>query len=451
MAKIKFPDGFLWGAGTSSYQIEGAWNKDGKGASIWDTFTHAQGNIKNNETGDIACDHYFRFKDDVQLMKELGLKTYRFSISWPRIFPKGNFELNKEGIIFYDRLVDELLKNGIEPMITLYHWDMPQDLMDRGGLLSRDFIPAYEAYADYLFDYFGSRVKKWITFNEPWVFTFCSYKKGNFPPRMKGIQNGIDSTHITNLAHAAAVRKFRGKNIKNGIIGTAQCAFHFEPEENTASCVEKTRYADLYQNKWYWDPAMLGEYPQEMIEYFKEVHNAGLKLIPGDIELIKDGISDFFGANYYFRLMVRDNGSNMPFKDEECIYMNPNPPHTEMNWEVNPQALYTMLMRVKKDYNCDIYITENGIACKDEVIKQGIIQDDERISYISSHLEELHRAINDGAKVKGYYAWSLMDNFEWAHGYGKKFGLIKTDYKTQKRTVKKSGYFYKDVIENNGF
>ena len=227
MAEITFPKGFLWGAGTSSYQIEGAWNRDGKGLSIWDTFTHASGNIKNNETGDIACDHYYRFKDDVKLMKELGLTTYRFSVSWPRIFPKGDFELNKEGVNFYDRLVDELLKNGIEPMITLYHWDMPQDLMDRGGLLSRGFIAAFETYADYLFEYFGSRVKKWVTFNEPWVFTFCSYKKGGLPPRMKGMQNGIDSTHITNLAHAAAVRKFREKNIKDGVIGTVQCAFHF--------------------------------------------------------------------------------------------------------------------------------------------------------------------------------------------------------------------------------
>ena len=383
-------------------------------------------------------------------MKELGLTSYRFSISWPRIFPKGGTELNKEGLNFYDRLVDELLKNGIEPMVTLYHWDMPQDLMDRGGLLSRGFITGFEAYADFLFGYFGSRVSKWITFNEPWVFTFCSYKKGLLPPRMKGVQNGIDSCHITNLAHAAAVRKFRERSIRNGAIGTAQCAFHFEPEEQTASCIEKTRMADLYQNRWYWDPALLGKYPAEMLEYFEKVHGAKIKTQPGDAELLKEGISDFFGANYYFRLMVRDNGPEKPFMEEECVYMGNGSPHTEIGWEVNPGAFYTMLMRVKNDYNRDIYITENGIACKDNTLVRGVVQDDDRIAYISDHLGELHRAIMDGARVKGYYAWSLMDNFEWTHGFSKKFGLIKTDYKTQGRAIKKSGFFYRDVISKNG-
>ena len=209
--------------------------------------------------------------------------------------------------------------------------------------------------------------------------------------------------------------------------------------------------ADLYQNRWYWDPALRGEYPQEMLEYFKDIHGASVKMADGDRELMKDGVSDFFGANYYFRLMVRDNGPEKPFLEEECVYMGNASAQTDIGWEVNPQALYTMLMRVKRDYNCDIYITENGIACKDDKLLQGVIQDDDRIEYISNHLREIHRAIGDGAKVKGYYAWSLMDNFEWTHGYGKKFGLIKTDYKTQRRSVKKSGFFYRDVITNNGF
>ncbi len=452
MAEIIFPEGFLWGTGTSAYQIEGAWNRDGKGPSIWDEYTHIPGNIKNNDTGDTACDHYYRFKEDVAIMKELGLTSYRFSLSWPRIFPEGRGTVNKKGVRFYDDLINELLANGIEPFVTLYHWDMPSALMDKGGMEDREFIKIFADYADFAFEHFGDRVKKWITFNEPWVVTYISLAKGFMPPKARSIDRALKATHILNLSHAAAVKRFRYRNIKGGIIGAAHCAFHFYPNTDTRTNHEAAALADGYMNRIFWEPGLIGSYPAEMISYFDTVHKAEFGIDKGDMDLIKNNTSDFMGANYYFRLMVKDPGKKSDFRETSHVYMGGNEEHrTDIGWEVYPEGLYDLLKRLERDYKKDVYITENGIACKDSARENGMIQDDDRIEYVRKHLESCNRAIKEGVKLKGYYLWSLMDNFEWSHGYSKKFGIVSVEPGNLKRHLKKSALWYREVIRDNGF
>jgi beta-glucosidase len=447
MSSIKFPKGFLWGAATSSYQIEGAWDEDGKGPSIWDEFCRQPGRINNGDTGDIACDHYHKWKDDVALMKELGLKTYRMSVSWPRVLPRGRGEVNKKGLEFYDRLINELLKNGIEPCITLYHWETPQALMP-AGWTSRETVDAFREYSAVLFGALGDRVKRWISFNENWVNTFPALYAGHFAPGKKGdIRGSLLAVHNLNLAHAAAKEELK-KMVKGGTLGTAQCAFAFTPADTAKESAAASKRAGELMHGIFMDPVFKGTYPEELAAYFKKTHDADFGIKPGDLSLLKDNPADFCGVNYYFCFLVTP-GDYFGFKlDHKGI----NEWKTEIGWGVHPEGIYDYMKMVKNDYgDVDFYITENGIACRDDVEKDGIVQDDERIKYLDLHLRQVKRAIDDGMKVKGYYLWSLMDNFEWAHGYGKRFGMVKTDYKTLKRSIKKSGYWYKDVIKNNGF
>jgi beta-glucosidase len=450
LPEIIFPKGFLWGAGTSAYQIEGAWDRDGKGPSIWDDFCHVRGNIKNNDTGDTACDHYHRFREDVLLMKEIGLNAYRLSVSWPRVFPLGGGSVNKKGIEFYDALIDDLLDKGIEPNITLYHWDMPSAVMAKGGMESRDFVKLFADYSAYMFDHFRDRVKLWSTFNEPWVITFVALAKGHMPPAAKSIDRALKAAHIMNLSHAAAVKKFRELKVK-GEIGTAQCTFHFYPNTDTRSNHEAAALADGYMNRIFWEPGLIGSYPEDMIAYFKDVHKAEFGIERGDMELIKANLSDFIGANYYFRLMVKDPGKGGTFLEPQHVYMGGSPEHyTDIGWEAHPEGLYDVLKRLHRDYKVPVYITENGMACKDDKHDAGMVQDEDRIEYIRKHLMSCHRAVNEGVNLKGYYAWSLMDNFEWSHGFSKKFGLAHIDRRTLKRSLKKSALWYREVIRDNG-
>lgn len=445
---MSFPENFVWGSATASYQIEGAANEDGRGPSIWDKFSHIEGNIVNDDTGDIACDHYHRYKDDVKLMKEMGLKGYRFSISWSRIFPSGKGEINQKGVDFYNDLVDELLKNGIEPAVTLYHWDLPQALEDMGGWENRDIVDYFVEYATFMFKVLGDRVKKWTTHNEPWVAAFAGNLAGRHAPGNTDLKLAVQVSHHLILSHAKAVEAYKKLNQKEGKIGIVLDLHPIVPATDSKEDVKTSILVDGYQNRWFLDAVLKGEYPKDILKFYKENLVAPV-IMPGDMEIIAGNPMDYLGINYYFRKVVKKSVDNMIFEFEEIKPEGVE--YTEMNWEVYPKGLYDLLIRIKEEYNNPhIYITENGAAFKDEKIVNGIVEDDDRVKFLSGHFTEAHRAIEDGVKLHGYYAWSLMDNFEWAQGYSKRFGLIFIDYKTQERIWKKSAIWYKDVIKNNG-
>ncbi len=453
MKKIIFPQGFMWGAATSSYQIEGAWNEDGKGESIWDQITHSPGVIKNGDTGDIACNHYHRYEEDVRLMRELGLKAYRFSISWPRIFPTGKDSVNWKGVEFYDKLINLLIENEIDPFITIYHWDLPLTLNKIGAWESLEVVDAYVNYADFLFNQFGDRVKYWITFNEPMIFTFYFYLAG-FHGKRGNLAGAIRASHMVNVAHARAIQAYRNSQHSEGKIGITLNLNPVYAESSSPLNEQATRLVDSLMNRWYLDPILKGEYPQDIVELLSDKVDLSI-ITERDRELLGAHRGDFLGINNYSCTRVdlkRERDLNNLIK-----LMSPRRPKkgvevSDMGWEVYPEGLHDLLIRIDKDYDHPvIYITENGMACKDDVIMEGIVQDDDRISYIKRHLEAVHRAINKGVKLKGYFVWTLMDNFEWIEGYSKKFGLIKVDFATQERSWKKSAFWYKHVIQENGF
>ena len=451
MKRIKFPEGFIWGTATASYQIEGAWNEDGKGEHIWDLASHTPGKIKNGDTGDVACDHYHRFKEDVHLMKKLGLNAYRFSISWSRIYPSGIGKINEEGLLFYDKLINELLENGIEPVVTLFHWDLPSSLQKIGGWESPEVVDAYVNYTTLMFNHFGDRVKKWITFNEPMVFTLGFYSEGFFGE--KNTRGGIIAALNVNLAHAKAVRAYRRSDYPDGKIGITLDLSPIYP--NTDSSLDKMA-ADIVDgvfNRLFLDPVLKGSYPKDIIRIFKDVFD--LPPIPKeDLNLLKLSPIDFLGINNYSckRVHAEKPGDLVDVEGLLEVDQIEGRTYSEMGWEVYPRGLYDLLMRVDKDYNHPtIYITENGIACKDDNITNGIVQDDDRLNFLKDYFEAAHQAILEGVNLKGYFVWSLMDNFEWLWGYSKRFGLIRVDYKTQERTWKKSAHWYQNVIAENGF
>jgi beta-glucosidase len=449
MKSINFPDGFLWGVATSSYQIEGAWNEDGKGESVWDKFVHKSNAIKNGDTGDIACDHYHRYKKDIQLMKEMGLMAYRFSISWPRIFPTGKDKINTKGVEFYDNLINELIKNDIEPCITLYHWDLPLALQEIGGWESRKVVDAYAEYASFMFDHYGDRVKFWITFNEPLVFTIWFYAVGLYKEK-RNIKDGYIASHLVNVAHAKAIEAYRNCEYSDGKIGITLNLGTVYPESDTPLNNQAVQIIDGLYNRWFLDPVIKASYPKDTLDFLKQKFD--YPPIPeDDLDLLEENPLDFLGINNYSCMRVEAKKpkdlthigkliKNKKVKGRE---------YSEMGWEVCPDGFYDLLMR---NYNnLPLYITENGIACKDEEIIENVVQDDDRVSYLKRYLEAAHKAITDGSNLKGYFIWSLLDNFEWIEGYSKRFGLTRVNYKTQERMWKKSALWYKNVIKNNGF
>jgi len=447
MSKITFPKDFVWGAATASYQIEGAVTQDGRGESIWDRFSHTPGKVLNGDTGDVACDHYNRYKEDVQLMKELGLKGYRFSIAWPRIYPQGKGQVNQKGIDFYDSLVDELLKAGIEPAITLYHWDLPQTLQDMGGWDNRDVIDYFADYAFKMYDVLGDRVNKWITHNEPWVVAFVGNAFGEHAPGYKDYALAVRISHHLLLSHAKAVQAYRQSG-SDGQIGITLNLTPVYPASDSPEDCEAAQFQDGFQNRWFLDPVFKGAYPEDILEFYQEKINAPV-IQDGDMKLIADNSIDFIGINYYTRAVVK-KGREAAFESIEHVH--PEGTYTEMGWEVYPKGLYDLLVRIHRDYNSpDIYITENGAAFKDDKSVEGRVDDQDRLEYLRSHFEAAHKAIQDGVRLRGYYVWSLMDNFEWAFGYSKRFGIVYVDYETLKRTPKKSALWYRDVIADNGF
>ena len=444
---LSFPGDFLWGASTAAYQIEGSPLADGAGVSNWHRFSHTPGLTTNGDTGDVACDHYNRYRSDVELMSDLGLKAYRFSISWSRILPDGMGHVNEPGIDFYSRLVDCLLESGITPNATLYHWDLPAALEDRGGWLNRDIADWFADYAALMFDRLGDRVPMWATINEPWVIMDGGYMSGQLAPGHRNLYEAPIVTHNVLRAHGRGVQAFRASERTAG--SQIGIVVNLEPKYSASESdedVAATARADAYMNRQYLDPLMLGKYPEEMVEIFGD---AWPDWDSDDMQLINQKI-DFLGINYYTRCVNRNDESRLPVRASGVV--QPNSIHTEMGWEVWPEALTRVLLWVRDRYGeMPLYITENGAAFFDPPAPiDGRIEDPLRVEYLRSHLNAAREAMREGVPLRGYFAWSLFDNFEWSHGFSKRFGIVHVDYETQQRTIKSSGKLYADVIRTNG-
>jgi beta-glucosidase len=431
-----FPDDFLWGAATASYQIEGAAHADGRGESVWDRFAATPGKVRNGESGEIACDFYHRYRDDVQLMKTLGLDAFRFSIAWPRVFPEGRGSVNAAGLDFYDRLVDELLAHDLEPFATLFHWDTPQALEDRGGWPARETAEAFVEYADVVAARLGDRVRFWMTHNEPWVHAWIAHAWGEHAPGRTSEADAVATAHHLLLSHGWAVDAIR-RAAPGAQVGIVLNLAHAYPSTSSPEDEAAAWRVDGEGNRWFLDPIFRGTYPADLLDRNELVAPV---LRDGDLAAISAPI-DFLGVNNYFRFVVRADA------DGPQIVANPEHQHTDMGWEVYPDGLHQLLVRVANDYEpAAIYVTENGAAFGDVRVHDGHVHDPERTAYISSHIDAVARAVADGAPVKGYFVWSLLDNFEWAHGYSKRFGIVYIDYPTLERVPKDSFYWYRDFI-----
>ena len=445
MTNNPFPENFLWGAATAAYQIEGSPLADGAGASIWQRFTHDPRLMaEKGSTGDVACDHYNRMESDVLMMKALGLQAYRFSMNWGRLLPEGTGRTNPKGIDFYSRLVDRLLEQGIEPLVTLHHWDLPAALDDRGGWLNRDSADWFGDYAQVAFAALGDRVKKWVTLNEPWVITDGGYLFGALAPGHRNMFEAPIASHNLMRAHGTAVQAYRaGWKDEIGLVVNIEPKY---PASTHAADLAATGRAEAYMNRQYLDPAMLGSYPAEMTDVFGE---AWPDWPDEDMTLIRQKL-DFLGLNYYTRNVVEEDPASWPtragrVRQDAAL-------HTETDWEVYPEAMTRMLTWVKQRYgDIPLYITENGAAFADPpVATGGILADPLRVDYLKSHIRAVGDAIAAGVDVRGYMVWSLMDNLEWALGYSKRFGIVHVNYETLERTPKDSAKLYSQVIASNG-
>jgi len=437
-----FPDGFLWGTATAAYQIEGAHDADGRAPSIWDTFAHTPGKVRDGDTGDVACDHYHRFRDDVALMAELGLDAYRFSISWPRVLPSGIGTANARGLAFYDQLVDALLARGITPFVTLYHWDLPQALQDRGGWGTREIAGWFGEYAALMGRTLGDRVKHWITFNEPFAFIVLGHAFGIHAPGLTDPPLAFQASHHMNLAHGDAVRALRA-TVPGAVVGITQVSMPCYPASDSEADHAAARRYDGFLNRWYWEPPLTGAYPTDVLERLGPM---APRQEAGDAARMSPPI-DFFGHNSYTRAVVRDDpGSALT----AAATVDPGSPKTAMGWEIYPDHLYDALTRITRDYGRPaIYITENGSSF-DDVVRNGAVDDPQRTEYLREHLAACERAIADGVDLRGYFCWSLLDNFEWSFGYSKRFGIVHVDFATQHRIIKASGRFFAACARANG-
>jgi beta-glucosidase len=440
---IEFPKGFLWGTATASYQIEGAVSEDGRGESIWDRFSHTPGKILNGDTGDVADDHYHRYLEDVRLMRSLGLQTYRFSIAWPRIMPAGGGAVNQKGVDFYSRLIDALLAANIKPVPTLYHWDLPQVLEDRGGWPSVDTARYFADYATACFEAFGDRVNTWITLNEPWCSAHLGYVSGDHAPGLKDQKLGFKAAHTLLYAHGLAVQRFRdilpGKRI--GITLNLSPSYPATDSEEDRAAAER---GAAYSNGWFVEPLYRGDYPEVMREAF----GADLPEFTPEQRAAVTSPTDFLGVNYYMRGIFRNDPNAGPLR---AAWVDPGDvPRTAMGWEIYPQGLKDLLVWLKENCrNPVIYITENGAAFEDVPEPDGTVHDADRTRFLREHFLAAREAIEEGVRLEGYYVWSLLDNFEWAYGYSRRFGIVRVDYDTQKRTPKDSARWFAEVIRNN--
>ena len=443
MKTLAFPKNFTWGVATSAYQIEGAWNEDGRGVSIWDTFSHTKGRIVNDENGDVAADHYHRWKDDFALMSELGVKAYRFSTAWPRILPAGTGAVNKKGLDFYDRIVDEALKRKIEPYVCLFHWDLPQALQNQGGWPKREITEHFAEYARVVAGRLGDRVKVWLTHNEPWVAAFIGYFLGDHAPGKKDIGAAVKALHHLLLSHGLAAEAIRAEAKQPVKVGLTLNLNPVHPATDSKKDKEAAKRVDMFMNRIVLDPLLKGTSPIQEAAIANLL--VGKVIHDGDLAKIRQ--LDLLGVNYYSRTVMK-HSNKIPVVNVEQVHPEGNE-YSGM-WEIYPEGMYETLKLVW-DYKptCELMVTENGVPVPDGVDFDGRVRDERRIRYLRNHLAQVHRAIEDGIPVKGYFHWSLMDNFEWSLGYGPRFGLVYVDWKTQKRIVKDSGrWFAKAIAEN---
>ena len=454
-----FPSDFLWGTATASYQIEGAASVDGRGVSIWDTFSKTEGKVKNGDTGDMACDHYNRFPEDIALMQDLGVKAYRFSIAWPRLFPQGDGVREERGFDFYNRLINALIAAGIEPMVTLYHWDLPQTLEDKGGWANRETAYAFADYAAACAQAFGDRIKNWITINEPWCVSWLGYSIGVHAPGKKDYRSAVAASHHTALAHALATRSIKAAQPTAKVGITVNMTNYVNENPEDPSLPEVIDLLDGNINRWWIGAIQKGEYPATLIAAYGDLVEG--TILPGDMELLQCD-NEFLGVNYYSDSFVRSaRPEDKPFSESAYLPLdvraNTSIPErftgklTDIGWPVTPHGLKNLVLRIHNDWPAitAINITENGCAINDEPDASGVVNDQRRVDYLRAHLTELSEAIKLGAPVKAYFAWSLLDNYEWAEGYSQRFGIIHVDYQTQKRTIKASGYEYKKIVATN--
>ncbi|HQU00210.1 MAG TPA: GH1 family beta-glucosidase [Acidimicrobiales bacterium] len=456
-----FPPGFLWGTATASYQIEGATHADGRGPSIWDTFARRPGAVLNGDTGDIACDHYHRMEGDLDLLAELGVGTYRFSVAWPRVQPSGKGPANQAGLDFYRRLVDGLQARDIEPTLTLYHWDLPQPLEDEGGWCVRDTAERFADYVDLVARALGEGVTRWITLNEPWCSSWLGYGAGYHAPGIRDIGRAAAATHHLLLAHGMAVPILRAAS--EATVGITLNLGDHRPGSEHPLDVAAARRADGNLNRLFLEPIFHGRYPEDMLEHYATVEPGFSVVREGDLDLIAQPL-DFLGINYYFPSTVVDVAratearlagyfvsSHDPFPDLELRSLEtPGRDRTAMDWEIHASGLTKLLVRIRDEYTTvPIYITENGAAFDDYVDPNGAVRDLNRIAYLQEHVSAVHDAIDAGVDVQGYFVWSLLDNFEWSYGYSRRFGIVWVDFPSGERLTKESFHWYRDTIRTN--
>jgi len=453
---MSFPENFTWGTATASYQIEGAAHKDGKGPSIWDTFSATPGKVANGDTGLIACDHYNRFRDDVKLMKDLGIDSYRFSIAWPRLFPQGDSKREQRGFDFYSKLIDELLANDITPLATMYHWDLPQAIQDHGGWANRDIVARISDYSAELISAYGDRVNKWVTLNEPWVFTWLGHMSGIHAPGIRDLDVSIAASHHTVLAHSQMIEAARA--VRPGLVlgQSLNMTNYIIDNPNDADLVELSQLQDSHVNRWWLDAEHYGQYPANLVESFGE--RLERVMLPGDDQKLKAD-SDYLGINYYSDSFLSSPGPN----DKRAMDdFGPHPfpqrasgrvpePTTDMGWPITPHGIKDLLLRIKRDWPMidSIAVTENG-AAYDYPVEHGEVNDYKRADYLVQHIEQLGEAIDQGSALDSYFIWSFLDNFEWAEGYQKRFGVVHVDFDTLERVPKLSAKLYKDIVASNG-
>ena len=441
---MKFPDGFQWGVATASYQIEGAVQEGGRAPSIWDTFSHTPGATLNGDTGDVADDHYHRWPEDLEILSDLGVDLYRFSLAWPRLQPDGRGALNEAGVDFYSRLVDGLLERGVQPWITLYHWDLPQALQDEGGWPARDTAERFAEYASLVHERLSDRVRIWTTLNEPFCSALTGHAEGRHAPGVQDDEAAMRAVHHLLLGHGLAVRAMRTAD-PEASYGLTLNLTPTDPASEDPADVAAARRIDAIANRLFLDPVLLGRYPDDV---------PPLPVQDGDLETIAQPL-DVLGVNYYFRQLAQ-NGPNgagpSPWVGARDVkFLSRGLPRTEMGWEIDASGLYDILTRVHRDYpSVPLYVTENGAAFPDVVSGDGRVEDPDRIAYLDAHFRAAAQAIADGVDLRGYFVWTLMDNFEWAYGYTKRFGLVHVDYETLERTPKESARWYAEVTRRNG-
>ena len=440
---LRFPPGFAWGTATAAYQIEGAVEEGGRAPSIWDTFCRRPGAILNSDTGDVACDHYHRYREDIALLGYIGAPFYRFSLAWPRLMPSGAGSINETGLDFYKRLLDELERRSIEPWITLYHWDLPQTLEDRGGWPARETALRFGDYAAAVHDRLHDRVRYWTTLNEPFNSAFTAYASGEHAPGVTEPSAAVAAGHHLLLGHGLAIARMREQD-PDAQLGITLNLSPFTPASEADR--DAARRMDARQNRFFLEPILTGRYGEDNVVEL----SLGERMADGDLELMSAPL-DFLGVNYYRRLVVRagrPRGGPTRFVGcDDVELVDTGLPRSTMGWPIDPEGLYALLTRLARDFDLPpLYITENGVSCDDRVG----VDDRERIEFLAEHLRAAHRAISDGVDLRGYFVWSLLDNFEWALGYEKRFGIVHVDYRTLERTPKASAHWFRDVVARNG-